>query len=153
MKKNTMIAIIIILIILGLIIGGGYLFFQKNIKVGDAYFSLPDGYECIANGKYANITNDNESYIIIQNYDTNDIDNVTKDYVNYNKEHNITINITKVKAGDYTVYKSAMKSNPDIVHYWYVYNNKVYEIYTRSANSQIDDIINNMIQTTQAAII
>ena len=127
---------------------GGYLVSQNNIKVGDATFTLPEGYKCVANGKYANITNGN-GYIILQCNESSNIAQVMDSYVKNNNEHNLSLSMSNLTLGKYTVYKSVMDNNTQIVHYWFNYDNKVYEIYTRSADSNTDSIVKNLINSAK----
>lgn len=144
MSKNKILIVIILFIAIVLIYG--FLINTNDIKVGDAYFSLPEGYECVANDKYANITNSHDS-IIITNYDTDDVENITKDYEQYNMDHNLSVTISKLGYNNKTLYKSIMNNNSDIVHYWFVKDSNTYEIYTRSANPDVEKNILELIES------
>lgn len=149
MNKKIIYILIIILILLVSFIGV-FTYFQNTIKVGEAYFTLPEGYECVANGAYTNITNDKNEYIILSYNDTNDVKKVVNDYIKYNNNHNLSISLSNSNIGEYTVYKSTMENNTGIVHYWFVYNNKVYQIYTHSANSNVEKIICDLISSVKS---
>lgn len=149
-KKGIIYILIIILIMLVAIIGVmGY--FHNHIKVGDAYFTLPEGYKCVANGEYTNITNDNNEYIILDYNNTNDLKKVINDYVKYNEDHNLSLSLYNITIGEYTVYKSIMNNDTQIVHYWFIYNDQTYQIYTRSANSNSEKIISDLISSVKTA--
>ena len=148
MNKRIIYFLIIILILLVTFIGF-FSYFQNNIKVGDAYFDLPNGYKCVSEGLYTNITNDNNEYIILTYNNTDDIKKIINDYIEYNNNHNLSISLSNSKIGENTVYKSTMDNNTHIVHYWFIYNKKVYQIYTHSANSNSEKIICDLISSVK----
>lgn len=149
MNKKLILYLLTIILILLVAIIGAFTIFQNDIKVGDAYFTLPEGYKCVANGAYTNITNDNDEYIILSYNNTNDVKKVINDYVEFNKNHNLTVSLSNSQVGEYKVYRSTMDNNRQIVHYWFVYDNKVYQIYTHSANSNSEKIICDLISSVK----
>ena len=74
-------------------------------------------------------------------------------YVENNARNNLTLTLSNLTVGQHTVQKSVMDNNTEIVHYWFDFNGKVYEIYTRSANSNTDDVITELINSAKIAMI
>lgn len=118
----------------------------NSIEVNGTHFTLPEGYKCTANDKYAIITNGAEK-LNINCYDTTDIQNLTDSYVDYNAKHNLSITITTSNIDNTEIYKSTMDSNPKIIHYWFVHNNKVYHIYSQTATSNTENVVNSLIKS------
>lgn len=151
--ERKKVIIILLLLIGGIAIIGGILAFNPNsIEVNGTYFTLPEGYRCTANDTYTIITNDTDT-LYINCYNTDDIKNITDSYVDYHKtKNNISVNISKTKFNNNEVYKSTM-ADPHIIHYWFVYNDKVYQIYSQTATSTTDANILSLIQSAKGTFL
>lgn len=152
MNKKIIFGIIIVIlaIIMGLLIFNGQLNNDNNMKVGDTNFILPDGYsvsEVIKSGD-ANITNGTNSLGIIENNGSN-IQKYIDKYVEKNKDRNYTTKINNFNIGGIEVYKSEIVENNETFHYWFVNNDKVYEIFTWDGNNQTDDVVFDLVKSTK----
>lgn len=147
-KKSYLIIIIIIVIILilGFCIYSDL--FNQKIKVGTTNFNMPNGYHEGALNEFGaiNITNGTNSIFLFENND----DDIIK-YVNSYEEHindlNQTMDIINFTIDNIQIFKTNNKDNPTTVHYWFVKNNKTYDIYTWEGNEEIDSIILDIIKS------
>ena len=124
--KKIIIVVLAVVVVAAIVCG--FLFMQNTVKVGDATFSLPEGYACVANGKYANLTNNHNEYIVLSCNESGNINEVMDNYVENNARNNLTLTLSNLTVGQHTVQKSVMDNNTEIVHYWFDFNGKVYEI-------------------------
>ena len=149
MEKKT---ILILVIGLVLVIIGGALFttFNNNsqVSVGDAVFKLPSGFHKGQSNSAGdiNITNDYDS-AFIKEYETDNITKVIKDYKNYKNDENHTVKISNSTINNITVYKSSVTNETYTIHYWFVYKNKVYSIYTWGGGKNFDSIATDLIKS------
>ena len=154
MNKKYIIAGIVIIIIL-LIIGITQftdVSSQDNIvKVGNAVFTLPEGYKVVeSNTNEANISN-NFNTITIKCLDDENVNQSVHRYVKFKGKDNITVNLTTLSVDGKEIQKSKLENTTDIVHYWFKDHNKVYTIYTTDANKNIDKIVFEIIKSIEPA--
>lgn len=149
--KKIIIVVLAVVVVVAIVCG--FLFMQNDVKVGDATFNLPEGYVCVANGKYANLTNNHNEYIVLSCKESGSINDLMDNYVENNAKNNLTLTLSNFTVGQHTVQKSVMDNNTEIVHYWFDFNGNAYEIYTRSANSNTDHVIAELINSAKIAII
>ena len=138
--KNIFIFILILLII---ILGLAF-FFQgtndsgndKVIVVGASNFTIPDGYE-IGNDNSdgaKNITNGKNDIFIMEHKGAD----VTKYINDYDAYFNQTETIENLNISGYEVYKLTPPNTSNTHHFYFVKNNKVYDIYHWDGNLNID---------------
>ena len=132
--------IIIILAILLIVVGGYYLICSTDsVKVGNTYFSIPEGYSVTDNGKYYNFTSGNNSMCLRKDIESNA--NVSiEGYINnkYVKD-NVTVDISNFNA-NVPAYKATIKEDSRVQYYWFDDGGKVYIFYTWSSNSNSDEL-------------
>ena len=149
MEKNNY----IILIILGILIVVGYAYLNnpfepETVEIGDLKFTLPSGYhEQKTNQTGEVIIANGENKITLVKYDDKNASSHITKYEKYLKTKNQTMKLDKTKVDNTTVYKSTMKQNPKVIHYWFVKNNKTYSIYTSNANDNTESDINYLIKS------
>ncbi|WP_296888431.1 hypothetical protein [uncultured Methanobrevibacter sp.] len=145
-------AIILILIFI-LIVIGAFVFYESSlsqkVKVGDSYFTIPKEFqkEDISDNLVRFIANDK---ILFINSDINasDIDSAVSNYVKFkNQSENLSINVQKLDLDGLTVYKSVVQNNSSVVHYWFIKDNHIYEIYTPTFDSNMETVILNIIKS------
>ena len=148
-KKFIIIAlIIIVLLILGCFI---YLDFfnQSNvIKVGNSNFTIPDGYHKGEVNEFGalSITNGSNSIYLSENNGT-DVQGYINIYGNILKEKNESINVTSLNIDNFEIFKVTSVNNTNNVHYFFINNNKTYDIYTWGSNDKLDRVIINLIES------
>ena len=88
--------------------------------------------------------------ILLINSDINasDIDSAVSNYVKFkNQSENLSINVQKLDLDGLTVYKSVVQNNSSVVHYWFIKDNHIYEIYTPTFDSNMETVILNIIKS------
>ena len=150
MKKKLAIIIIIILIVLV----GAVIFYESSsqqIKVGDAYFNVPKGYQAQnVSDKLVRLVSDDKILYINGNVTGSNIDKAVSDYVNFkNRTENTSIMVSDINENGYNFHKSIAVTNSSIVHYWFIKENKIYEIYTSTADSNTDKLISSIVNTNK----
>lgn len=150
MNKKKVIILILIFI---LIVIGAFVFYESSlsqkVKVGDSYFTIPKEFqkEDISDNLVRFIANDK---ILFINSDINasDIDSAVSNYVKFkNQSENLSINVQKLDLDGLTVYKSVVQNNSSVVHYWFIKDNHIYEIYTPTFDSNMETVILNIIKS------
>ncbi len=149
-KKIVIGIIIVILAVIGFLTLNELTDDNNGVKVGNTNFILPDGYSVSKFIKLgdANITNGTNSIGIIERNGSN-IQKYIDDYVEKNNNRNYTTKINKVNTGNIEVYKSKISENNETFHYWFINNDKVYEIFTWDGNNQTDDVVFDLIKSTK----
>lgn len=146
-KKWIAIIGIIILLTVGLITFFSFSNQENEVKVGNATFQVPDGYEIgkIGEDGVTNLTNGtNEIYI--KEYNGKNIQKHVNAYVDKLEKNNKTVMISNFTVGKTIVYKSNLNT-PTNVHYWFVKNNNTYTIYSWDKNPEIDSITIKLIES------
>lgn len=146
-KKWIVIVCIIILLAAGLFAFYSSTNQQKEVKIGEATFQLPNGYHVVDSDdkNVTNLTNGTNN-IYIKEYNTKNIKKLVNSYVNQSESNNKTVKISNFTVGKTLVYKSNLK-NSGTVHYWFVKNNKTYTIYAWNKNPEIDSITTKLIES------
>ena len=150
---NKSIFFVLIIIILLLIVGlMGYNLLFNNTKnstsetiiVGSANFTLPNGYSKGTPNTYGdlNITNGKISIFLLE-YPDNNVRKHIEDYENINGG-NQSLVLSNFTYNGIVVFKG-INDHSNTVHYWYVYNNKTYSIYSWDYN-KLDDTVKDLIQ-------
>ena len=148
MEKKSIIIIIIALI---LVIIGAIAFTtfsnSSQITVGDATFEIPSGFHegTLNSAGDVNITNGYDS-VFIKVHNHSNITKAIKDYKKYKKENNQSVKVSTLNIDNIEVYKSTVTNESHTVHYWFVYKDKVYSIYTWGSEN-IDDIATDLIKS------
>ena len=143
--NKKLIVIILILIMLGI---GFVIANQSNhVNVDGVNFQVPDSYKVIDRKTSVNLTNGDDSIIILKNT-TTDINNTVKQYIKSKEMQNLTVKSSKFKLNDVDVYE--VNVNKTITHYWFEKNNKVFEIYTWSTNPNTILVVNDLIKSATA---
>ena len=147
LKKKLAIILIIIIIVVGAIIL--YTSSSQQIKVGDAYFNVPNGYQAQnVSDKLVRLVSDDKVLYINGNINESNIDKAVSDYVNFkNRSENTSVMVSDLNENGYNFHKSIAVTNSSIVHYWFIKENKIYEIYTSTADSNTDKLISSIVNT------
>lgn len=148
MEKKYLLIIFILVVIIGFM---GYVqFFQaeEQIEVGDVNFTLPNGFHQGTPNSQGdiNITNGTVSIFIAKYDGTNVTPYINRYQDNVNKTNN-TVSSSNFTIDDINVYKSVNEGTGS-KHYWFVKNNNVYSIYVWSDYENIDNIIFDLIKST-----
>ncbi|MBQ6813457.1 MAG: hypothetical protein IJP12_02340 [Methanobrevibacter sp.] len=145
MKKKIIIPIILIIIVLG----GLYLYEENylkgNAKIEKTYFEIPAGFHEVKGDDIINLTDGNTS-IFIRDHKHRTVEKGIQDYKDM-KGENYTLNVTRYNVGNITVSKGSCVDEPTTLHYWYVDNGDLYEIYTWTANNNTDDVVSGLISS------
>lgn len=151
MKKKTI--IIIILCIILIIIAGLVIFshsINNTIKVGQTNFNIPQGYaEVYTKNNSANIIKGKNSIGIVC-YDDNNINEHVNNYTLMKKNESIDIETREFNINNIQVFKSNAENDNSTIHYWFINNNKVYEICSWNGDSNTDNIARNLIESTNS---
>lgn len=142
-KKFTLLIVIVLILV------GSFIFYEVNYninhaKLGVAYFEIPEGFHEVNTPNIINLTNGTNSIFILK-HTNNDIGSAIKEYKNM-IGNNYSVNITKFRINNIEVSKSTINGS-NTIHYWFIKNDNLYEIYTWSGNSQTDSIVNGLISS------
>lgn len=151
MKKTSLIIllIIIILAVIGFLAYTTYTGSEQTVTVGSAKFALPQGYHEGSMNPFGatNITNGTNS-IFISEYEGNNVSKHIQKYkTDLNKNNNDSFNTTELKIDNKNIYKTTNIKNKATVHYWYVNNDKTYDIYKWDGNNNMDSIVIDLINS------
>ena len=146
MNRKVMLGIILILLVAFFVFNAFFVTNDSNTlaHTNDSNFKLPDGY---SEGKInelgaKNYTKENES-IFISESNGERAEAYALEYQNNINENgsiivkNYTINNIRV----FTI------ENNNTIHYWFVKDNKTYDIYTWDGNNDIELFVNNTIKS------
>ena len=148
MKKYSMIAILIAIILLA----GGFMIYnnykQPHVKVGDIDFVIPEGYNKSGFNNLGHITLKNENNsIYLASYNTTNISEYINQYKNNLLDNNESIIITNFSVDNISVYKS-INNQTKAEHYWFVKNGKMYTIYNWEYNPNMDKIFEELLKSS-----
>ena len=117
---------------------------QNIVNIDGDNINLPEGYFQGKINKFGaiNITNGNNS-IFVSKVDGVNVDKYLDDYMN--RTQNQTVDIENTTINGTIVYKTEDGSAAENIHYWFVKNNKTYEIYTWDGDKNIEGIVNGLI--------
>ena len=152
MEKELLFPIsIIILMILCIGVTSSIDFFnhdQETTMETHMYFPIPEGYTegAMNNLGSFNYTNGNSSIFITQDDNLTVKDKVNK-YTDYLEINNQKATVENYVVNDITIYKLINTNNTNIIHYWFVKDNKCYDVYTWDGNADIDTVVNNFVNT------
>lgn len=149
MNKKSKVLIVIICILL--LVFGIFLYQNQTVKkinVGDTQFSIPSGYnEQVISKSLVKFTSGNNVFYINEKNST-DINHFVNLYVNHkNKTENKSVEISQFQSNGQNIYKSVVSDNVSVVHYWFLKNGKCYEIYTGTADSNMDNLISDIVKS------
>ena len=137
MKKSTILAAVIIILVIvtiGIIV---YTQFNHEIKVGNGYFSIPEGYSESTQNKDGDVTISNKTNSIYLSEIDKPLDECVNTYINSTK--NSSRNATKdiINIDDVKLYKVSV-SDGYTVHYWFTLDGKTFTIYSWDGNKNLD---------------
>ena len=154
MNKKTILLIIIIILLIA--VGGFFAYKHLNtasaqnnqVKVGQATFNLPEGFKETASNKtgYNNITNGYDTFLM-KECGSDNITKYVKAYKKHAEKYNKTVNIKHYTVNDTVVYKSTSNQSKSI-HYWFTINGTVYTCYSRSNDENMENILSNIISSS-----
>ena len=129
------------LILLLIIFSGLCVYAESTFSTGSTEFNMPQGYYIgTPNDQDAiNITDGSKSVFIYEHEDNN-----IEKYVNhYTKEGQ------KIKPTNYTIDNTVVfkANNNNKIHYWFIKNNKTYDVYIWEPNENIDSIVETLIKS------
>lgn len=149
-KKNIFIGVIIIFLILSSLL---IISINDKFNVGSTYLDLPKGYQVDSSSiahtyEYStvNITN-GENVISIYKYNDGDLSSHIDSYTNVKNRENHTLIFSNITINNINVEKSVDKNNSHIVHYWFLYDDNVYDIGTWDYDSYFDENVHLMINS------
>lgn len=134
--------IIILLLIIGFLLFNNFSTQNSTVKIGDAVFTLPNGYKEDGVNEYGalTITNGTNSIYLVEHNDK-DISKHVSEYENVTNYKNETMRIENFTMNNTLFYKTNNVDNPNTVHIWFVKNNNTYDIYKFDKNSKFQDSV------------
>lgn len=149
MNKKILAIIVVVIAILIL----GFVFYTQNtVKVGNAYFTVPEGYHVVDEGNHFNLTSGNNYMCLVKNVSNDDINKSIDAYTKNKKASNDTLKFSKFSSGDVSVTKSVSSKDAKVFHYWFEKDGKKYEAFTWSGDSNSDKLLINLINSMKPAI-
>lgn len=151
MKIKTILIIVIFILILTvgfLTLSDNNITQKKTVKVGDADFTLPNGYYRgnLNEDGSENITNGKNS-IFLSSYKNNNISKYIWSYRDYKLKENKTSTVTNFTVDNTTIFKLTVTNEPWNIHYWFVKGEKVYSIYCWDGNANMDNLVTDLIKS------
>ena len=147
MKYVIIIIAVILLLSIGFFVYENYSN-QNTIKVDNAIFAMPEGFHFAGDAKDLTIT-DGSSSIGFLSHDGKNLTKHVNEYIKLKKKDNFSTHIENFTVNDVFVSKSNVVGDNKTVHYWFVVKDKVYEIFTRDANSNTENIIKDIISSVK----
>ena len=144
--------IAIIVIIIAILILGFTFYTQNTVKIGKAYFTVPDGYQVVDEGNYVNLTSGKNYMCLVKEAADENVEKSIDKYTKNKKNTNDTLSFSKFSSGDVSITKSVSKKDPKVFHYWFVKDGKTYEAFTWSGNSNSDNFLTTLISSMKPAI-
>ena len=150
MKIRTILLIMLSII---LIFGIGFFaytqFYHEEITVGNVNLTLPSGFHKGTSNSIndTNITNGTHTLFIAM-YDSNDINKYVNMYINSSKERNYTVSTSNFTIDSIEVTK-AVNDQTGAEHFWFIKDDKVYSIYDWEKLNNIDNIIFDLIKSSE----
>lgn len=153
MKKIIygIVLLIIFLCIIAFVFNG--FSFSEQCNVGNAFFDLPKNYQIDStsikhteDSVLINITNRKNTISIVEFNDDN-LEKYFKKYQEHKNNGTDLLEISNLTINNMTVRKSVDKTDNHFVHYWFIKNGKVYEIYTWDADEDFDENVEFMINS------
>lgn len=159
-KKYILFGVILVLLILAVtFIFSNNVLINDKFNVGSVFLDLPNGYHLDSSSirhtnEYStvNITN-GKNVISIYEYNDDDLSRHIYDYANVKRRENHTLSYSNITINNIDVQKSIDNNNTRIVHYWFLYENKVYDICTWTSDSDFEDNVNLMINSITDSIV
>lgn len=148
---------IVVILIICLLIFGGVCYFdvfnQNGLKVGVTTFNMPKGYHesGVNDAGELKITNNDNNTIFLSEYSDDNIDQYVYSYRKYNGEKNNTVFLKNFTVDNVFVYKSDLINDTNNVHYWFVYNNHTYMVYSWDGNVKMDSIVFDLIKSAKSS--
>lgn len=141
-----LIIVILILIIGFLIYSPNFINQSKTINVGNSNFTMPEGYHMGEKNKFGavSITNGSNSIFLLENEGT-DVQGYIHSYEKILMGKNETMNVTIFNIDNMEIYKAISLNNTNNIHYFFIKNNKTYDIYTWDGNSNMDSTVIKLI--------
>ena len=83
----------------------------------------------------------------IVKYNDNNVKKHVNDYKSYKEKSNYSISVSNFTVNNITIYKSNIVNDTNYLHYWFVYEGKVYSISTEDGNKNMDSIITELVRS------
>ena len=148
-KYILLIFIFVILLILGFFIYSSNTLNRSDvIQVGTTNFTMPEGYHIGEKNTFGaiSITNESNTIFLLENNGTN-----VQGYIDiYRKiliDNNESINITCFNIDNMEIYKIISLNNTQNIHYYFIKNNKTYDVYTWDGNPKMDSTVIKLIES------
>lgn len=146
--KKTHIIIILILLVIGLIACASIIGQEKTFVVGSTEFIMPPGYnEGDINRFGATTISNGTNTIFLLEQNGTDVNKYIDEYKEFIKGKNESMVIKNYVIDNIKIYKTDNKDNPNTVHYWFVKNNKTYDIYKWDRNENMDSTVISLINS------
>lgn len=151
-KMNKKI-IVIIGVIIVILIAVFFFYTQNTVKIGNSYFTIPDGYHVVDEGDYVNLTSGSNYICLVKECADENINKSIEKYESSKKVNgNDTLHFSNFSSADINVIKSVSNKDSNVVHYWFVKDGKTYEAFNWAGNSNSDNLLINLIKTMKPAI-
>lgn len=146
-KYILIILLVVILLAIGVTFYSGS-FNQNKISVGNAEFTIPDGYHKGVNNQLndLNLTNGYNS-IFFAKYDGEDVESSVDEMSAFIKNQNQTPYLTNFTVDNVLVHKLTIINNTQYYRYWFVDNGVTYCIYTWDGNANTDNLVTDLIKS------
>ena len=133
--------IILMIVCIGVTVSVDLFNHENEIMVDSFYFPIPEGYieGTINNLGSINYTNGNNSIFISEDDNLN-----VEDKINSYKSHNPNITVEKYVVNDIPI-KLVNTNNANITHYFFVKDNRGYDVYTWDGNDDLKDVVDNFV--------
>lgn len=149
MEKKSLILIIVCIIVFSFVslTYAGIIKQEQSVHVGDINFKLPEGYKYIGVNKqgYQRASNGLDT-ISFESYKDDNVSQHIKDYEKYCKSKNMTLNMSNFTTNNILVYKGVTNTNS--THYWFVYDDKTYTVFSSKEAFRIDDVAHYLIDSS-----
>lgn len=138
--------VLIILFIIVLLLAANFLIFnpykfENTFTVGSSKFNMPEGYEKVSTDSgVVTISDGGKNKIFIDEADEKNINKYISKYEKRIASKNQTMTVENITMDNITLYKTNNIDNPGTIHYIFVKNKKVYDVYTWSGTKDLGSI-------------
>lgn len=150
MELKSIILFVVLLFIL--LVGGSLIYsnymIKDTVKVGTAEFNLPNGYKEGELNEFGAVSISNgTNTVYLSEYNSSDPQESINQYLNIKKGDNMSVYITEFDVSGSKIYKTKNLNETKNTHYWFVKDNKTYEIYSWAENPEMDNIVMEFINS------
>lgn len=151
MKRRTSLILILVIIILAIGFYNLYVSLDNTVTVGDSVFVLPEGFQQSNSTSGEIKISDGINNFTIFNYKDDDIKRYINEYNESKSKDNVSVILNNFTVGDILIYKAYSNNNTEVLHYWFIYNHKVFSIYTENGNKNTDRIVSDLVSSLKVS--